>query len=99
VKIADVLDLYGTLHAPETADPARIGYAIDALLPFWSERSVSSIGRDTCREYGAVRSRADATIRRELGTLQAALHLSVREKLLASAPEVTFPPKPDGKER
>src|SRR5688572_19944114 len=32
--IADALDLYGRIHAPETKDPVRIGCAIGALLPF-----------------------------------------------------------------
>lgn len=33
--IADALALYGAEHAPQAADPQRIGYAIGALVPFW----------------------------------------------------------------
>ncbi|WP_375272088.1 tyrosine-type recombinase/integrase [Sphingomonas sp.] len=99
VLIADVLDFYGEEHAPETKDPARIGYAIAALLPYWGERPVSDITKSTCRAYAKERGRAPATIRRELTTLRAALNLYVEEKRLTSAPHVQLPEKPDGKER
>jgi integrase len=116
VTIAEVLDLYGDQHAPTSADPQRIGYAIAALLPFWAERPVSDITKQACRDYVASRTRdvkrkdgdkvvvatvpiADGTTRRELGTLTAALNFAVQEKLLASAPYVELPEKPDGKDR
>lgn len=99
VAIADVLDLYGSLHAPHTADPARIGYAIDALLPFWGSYPVGYITKQTCRAYAQARGRAPATIRRELTTLRAALNFAVQEKRLEAAPFVLLPEKPEGKDR
>lgn len=51
MTIAAVLTVYGTEHAPSFRDPARIGYAIDALLNWWSDRPVSMITRETCRAY------------------------------------------------
>lgn len=99
VMIADVLDLYGSLHAPNAKDPARIAYAIDALLPFWGEKRVSEITKQACGVYGNRRRRAPATIRRELSTLRAALNFAVSEKRLSQAPAVVLPEKPAGKDR
>lgn len=99
VSVAEVLDLYGSEHAPTTADPVRIGYAIAALLPFWSGKMVADITKQQCRDYAIQRGRADGTTRRELGTLTAALNFAVSEKLLAAAPFVELPEKPEGKDR
>lgn len=99
VMIADTLDLYGQEHAPETADPARIGYAIDALLPFWGGKRVIDVTKQACRDYGRQRGKAAGTIRRELGTLRAALAYSVAERRLAYAPVVHLPDKPSGRDR
>ncbi|GAK34599.1 hypothetical protein AQ1_02498 [alpha proteobacterium Q-1] len=49
--IADALDFYGREHAPDTASPERIGYAIEALLGFWGEQTVASIMQETCKAY------------------------------------------------
>lgn len=99
IDVATVLDLYGSEHAPTAADPARISYAIDALLPYWGEKRVSSVGPKTCAAYEKQRNRAPATVRRELTTLQAALNWAVKAKELTVAPVVTLPPAPEGKER
>jgi integrase len=99
VSVAEVLDLYGSEHAPTAADPARIGYAIDALLTFWDGKMVAQISKTTCRAYVKHRDRAAGTVRRELGTLTAALNFSVHEKLLERAPHVELPEKPEGKDR
>ena len=64
--ILTALEDYGREHAPTTAAPERIAYAIDALLPFWSGRMVGDITRETCRAYGRDRARSPGTIRREL---------------------------------
>jgi hypothetical protein len=36
VTLGEVLDYYGRTRGRFAKDPARIGYAIDALLPFWA---------------------------------------------------------------
>lgn len=96
-----MLDLYGTDHAPSTAAPARIGYAIAALLPFWGEKTVAQITKTRCREYLAARGKAPATVRRELGTLTAALNFAASEGLIEkrAVPHVELPEKPEGKDR
>lgn len=40
---------YVQRHAPEVADPARIGYAISALLPFWGCCTVADVSRNAGR--------------------------------------------------
>lgn len=97
--ITDALALYGEEHAPQAADPARIGYAISALLPFWSDRMVGDITRETCRAYSRYRSKAPGTIRRELATLRAAINYAKDEGRLTFTPTVHLPPKPEGKDR
>lgn len=95
--IADALDIYAREHAATTDAPERIDYAIDALLPFWGKLPVSAV--KACRRYAKSRKKANATVRRELGTLRAALGHCVREGYLISAFAVTLPPKPAPKER
>lgn len=97
--IATALDLYATLHAPHTADPARIAYAIVPLLDFWGDQTVDAITKQTCRAYGTWRDRKPATVRRELTTLRAALNFAHEEGRLTRVPYVELPEKPDGKDR
>jgi integrase len=97
--IASALDLYGTLHAPHTADPQRIAYAMVPLLNFWGDLKVDAITKQTCRQYATWRERAPATIRRELTTLRAALNFAFEEGRLTRVPHVELPEKPDGKDR
>ena len=97
--ILTALEDYGREHAPTTAAPERIGYALDALLPFWTGRAIADITRETCRAYGRDRNRAPGTIRRELGMLRAAINHEVREGRLTRPVTVWLPPKPDGKDR
>lgn len=52
-----VLTLYAREHAPQAADPERIGYAIQALGPFWSNLTVSDVRGETCRRYLASRTK------------------------------------------
>jgi hypothetical protein len=86
--IADALDLYGELHAPHTAAPERIGYAIEALLTFWGENMAADISDETCRAYCEHRRRSDGTLRKELGTLRAAINFAHRKGRITHAPAV-----------
>ncbi|VVT16335.1 Site-specific recombinase XerD [Sphingomonas sp. EC-HK361] len=97
--IADALALYGAEHAPTTAAPERIAYAIDALLPFWGASMVSAITQETCRAYTRERKRSPGTIRKELGTLRASLHFAQRYGRLTAVPHVFLPSKPEGRGR
>lgn len=99
IKLGHVLAIYAEEHAPHVADPARIGYAIDALDPFWGDLPASAVKGPTCRRYADFRGKAPATVRRELGVLQAALNHCAREGYLLGAPLVSLPNKPRAKER
>jgi hypothetical protein len=41
MSVARALEIYGREHAPHVAAPRIIGFAIDALLPFWGDLPVS----------------------------------------------------------
>jgi len=109
LQIGEVLIAYLEEHAPHTADPARISYAVEALAKFWGDLPVSAITKNTCRRYAATRVRHDrdgvehpigaGTIRRELGTLRAALKYCEEEGRLTRAPTVHMPDKPEPKDR
>ena len=97
--IAAALDLYGTLHAPTTADPQRIAHALVPLIDFWGDLNVDAITKQTCKAYVVKRDRAPATVRRELSTLRAALNFAFEEGRLTRVPHVELPEKPEGKDR
>lgn len=97
--MADVLHAYAKEHAPTVADPARIGYAIQALLPYWGDRLVSDIKGETCRRYVKSRSVSSGTARLELGALSAALAYCEVEGYITHAPKVWLPEKPKPRDR
>lgn len=97
--IAEALALYGAEQAPAAADPHRIGYAIAALLPYWGERMAGDITKQTCRGYLRHRDKSIGTMRRELGTLRAAVNYAKGEGRITWAPTVHLPAKPEGKDR
>lgn len=108
MTIADVLAIYGEEHAPTVAAPERLGYAIQALLPFWGTLKASDVKGETCRRYAKTRFRPvkgkkipvkPGTIRRELNALAAAMNYAHREGYLLSAPLVTLPEKPETHQR
>ena len=98
-RIEDALSLYGEEHAPSAADPARIGYAIAALIPFWEGRMVGDVTKETCRAYGKFRAKSAGTVRRELGTLRAAFNYAYGEGRITRVPAVHLPAKPEGRDR
>ena len=97
--IADALDLYGDQHAPNTADPARIAYAMIPLIEFWGDRPIADVTKETCRAYARSRDRAPATVRRELTTMRAAFRFAHSEGRLTRVPVVELPEAPEGKDR
>ncbi len=99
MTVSDALAIYGEQHAPHVADPERIGYAISALHSFWADLPLTAVSKETCRRYAAVRERAPGTVRKELGTLQAAIKYCADEGYLINPPKVTLPPKPAPKDR
>jgi hypothetical protein len=99
ITVGEALDLYGTGPGAKAADPTRIGYAITALLPFWQDKTIAEINAASCDQYARHRDKAPGTVRRELGTLAAAINHIHREGVLTRAVPVTLPPKPAPKER
>lgn len=97
--IADALEIYGNLSLTRAADPVRIGYAIKALLPFWEENVVGDVTPATCQRYARERGKSDATVRRELGVLKAAIGVAHTEGHLLHRVPVWMPDKPEGKDR
>lgn len=95
----EALVIYATEHAPTVAAPERIGYAIDALVPFWDALKLTDVKAETCRRYARWRGVSDSTIRRELGTLQAATNYCHSEGYVTAPAKVKLPPKPDSRER
>ena len=62
--------------------PRRIiGFAIDALSPFWGELPVSAIKGETCRAYVRHRAKAPATVARELRVIVRSLELLCEGRL------------------
>lgn len=99
MTVAQVLEIYGTHHAPTVKDPARIGYAIDPLVRHLGSLPVAAIRRETCRHYEKERARAPGTVRRELGLLRAALRFCEKEGHLTAAPHVWLPNRPPPRDR
>jgi len=89
--VAEVLTIYAEEHATGTAAPERIGYAISALDRFWGDLAVSDITRGTCKRYQATRGVSAGTVRRELGTLQAAVTYCFDEGYLLAPKKVHLP--------
>lgn len=94
LTVTDMLGLYLEHHAPHAAAPERIRYAIRNLIPWWDGVTVDGVTAGACRRYAAESSRAPATIRRELGTLAAAMTWCVTEGYLTQGGIVVLPPVP-----
>lgn len=97
--IASALHLYGTLHAPNTAAPERIAYAMVPLVDYWGDQSADAVTPQTCKAYCNWRGKSDSTHRRELGVLKAALNFAFQEGRLLSVPPTELPEQPEGRDR
>lgn len=102
-SIADVLAVYAQEHVTShTADPKRAGFAIDALLSWWGERTCDFIKPETCRAYVKARVNggvAESTAARELVVLRAALGYAHKNGKLIERPFVEVPPKGPSRDR
>ena len=99
MTVADVLAIYAEQHAPHTAAPEQIAYAIQALVPFLGGLPVESLNGPVCRRYHEARAVSAGTVRRELATLQAAINHCVREGHLTAGRQLTLPAKPPPRDR
>ena len=99
MTIGEVLDQYGAGHARTVRSPATIGFSIKALRPYFGPARVASLNRATCEAYARHRGRSDATVRRELAHLNAAINWCKREGTLVADVQLTLPPSPPARDR
>jgi integrase len=98
VIVADVLAHYGTVRAPELAHPELVGYHLTPLLEHFGSLTCWEVNKESCRGYverriaGELgRSVKEATARRELVTLSAALKFAYEERKLSQPIHVPLP--------
>jgi integrase len=109
--VGEVLARYAEDRGKVLAAPATLAYSISALAPFWGDLTCDAVKGSTCRLYereraqpragrdGRERTAGSATIRRELGVLQAALNHAHGEGLLIHPIKVTLPKAGEPRER
>jgi integrase len=88
--ITDLLTDYAEEVGSTKAAPWRVGYAINALVPFWKGRTAVEVTKQTCRRYVEARKRSNGTCR-ELGVLRAAINHAHREGRLTRTVAVHLP--------
>ena len=96
ITVAQALTLYGEGPAMKAADPARIGYAIDALDAWWSDLPATEVNEERCRAYADHRGVAVSTVRRELGCLRAAINFAMPAGM--TKPKVWLPERPPARD-
>lgn len=96
IAVADVIALY-IKHNP--APPGL--YHAEPLLTHFGEMVLSEINGQSCRRYAETRGVrvSQSTVRRELGTMQAAINFWHRESPLDAVPQVTKPEESPNRER
>lgn len=105
MAVSDCLAIYGEEHAIHLAALQTIGYAMDALLDFSTNRKVSEVTASACIEYAKSRvtrfgkPASPGTVRRELNVLKAAINYCLTEGKPTSPARVLLPAQPSPKER
>lgn len=99
ISVGEVLVRYGDERLGLVKDPERLLNSIKALSPYWADKLVSEVNHDTCVGYTRWRKKAAWTMRREMGTLNAALKLAAARNRIPYAPIVTLPSKGQAKDR
>lgn len=101
LTVGAVLACYARDRGPELVPKGRavLAAALKALAPFWGDMLCSQVTGGTCRRYARERDRKPATIRREMGVLQAALRHAHREGLLTTPVVATMPPSGQPRDR
>lgn len=108
--IDDVLADYQEEHAPHTARPQDIANCVLNLAPFFGDLSVEEVTKAKCQEYarrrktklmpdGTSKTISDASIRKDLEILRAALNHDHAEGRCPASFYVWMPQKPEGRER
>lgn len=99
--IDDVLDDYQNEHAPHVSKPSDIANCVLNLLTFFEDLSVDEVTKGKCQEYALLRKKqvSNATIRKDLEILRAALNHDKREGRIKDVPYVWMPDKGEAKDR
>lgn len=104
--IFDVLIYYSKEKAPSHAHPEIVSYHLQPLGKFFDGMTCDKINGDLIRQYTRDRMAGklgrivkQGTVRRELGTLQAALNFAVTEGKLKFAPTFVLPAGAPPRER
>jgi integrase len=97
VMICDVLAYYAKEKARLWADPKRAKAQLNALNEAWGSRRLSDVTAASCRQYAAARN--DATARKQLETLRAAVRYYHAQGLCKEVPSVTLPSERPPRER
>ena len=99
VIVADVLAHYGAVKAPELAHPELVGYHLTPLLKHFGPLTCWEVNKETCKAYverrmaGELGRRVtEATARRELVTLSAAMSFAYKERKLSQPIHIPLPP-------
>mgnify|MGYP006285081659 CR=1 FL=1 len=96
LTVAQALAMYGEGPAAKAEDPARIGYAIDALDSWWGDLPVQEITEELCGMYVEKRGVAVSTVRRELGCLRAAINYALPSGV--ARPTIWMPDRPPARD-
>ncbi len=99
ISVGEILVRYGEEKMDDVKDPERLLNSIKALAPYWANKSVAEVDVDTCKGYVRWRKKSAWTMRREMGTLNAALKLAAERRRIPFAPPVKLPPKGVAKDR
>jgi integrase len=97
--VTDMIADYARERGPKVTAPQVMGRAIDMLTSFWEGRMVADIRPETCSLYRERRGRAAATVRRELGVLQAAINHAYKNGKLTRSLPVELPKSPPPRDR
>lgn len=106
--VTEALTDYAIERGPKLQARERLAFAVEALTPFWKAHSIAAITSQTCEEYIDYRKKSRrakhnrkqgisiATIRRELGTLRAAVNYAYKRGRISRPVfiELPEPPKP-----
>jgi len=99
ILVTDVLNEYAEQRGPKTAAPARIAYAVDALIDFFEGNSLADVTPQTCGRYVERRGRSIGTVRRELGVLRAATNYAFKNGRITRPVAVELPARPEPRDR
>lgn len=99
IFITDILADYAAERGPKVKAGERIAYALSPLIEYWQGKAIADITRQSCEKYSDWRERSAGTVRRELGTLRAAINHAVAERRIIHSIPVHLPERPPSKDR